>query len=173
MVRDELSAGLFVGIQFVALGLIAWASATPFVFPSLGPSAYLLATGERDRASGPYHVIGGHLIAVVAGLLAYHLIAPGLVVTDAIEAATPFSADVGLLAASSVTAMVLTTIGMLVSDTNHPAACATTLIVSLGLLSTLADAVVIMVAITFLVALHELVIHPIAAAYDLEPKDPR
>ena len=161
MVRDELSAGLFVGIQFVALGLIAWASATPFVFPSLGPSAYLLATGERDRASGPYHVIGGHLIA------------PGLVVTDAIEAATPFSADVGLLAASSVTAMVLTTIGMLVSDTNHPAACATTLIVSLGLLSTLADAVVIMVAITFLVALHELVIHPIAAAYDLEPKDPR
>ncbi|WP_246084314.1 HPP family protein [Salinadaptatus halalkaliphilus] len=57
----------------------------PFLFPSLGPSAYLMATGEQPRAEGAYHVVGGHAIATVCGLVAYLTIADGLLVVDAFD----------------------------------------------------------------------------------------
>lgn len=90
------------------------------------------AEGENEAQSGPYHVIGGHLVAVVAGLIGYHVFASGLVVVQVLQTASPFAGELARLSASSVVAMTLTTIGMLLTDTNHPAACATTLIVSLG-----------------------------------------
>ncbi|XVH32394.1 HPP family protein [Haloferacaceae archaeon DSL9] len=173
MVNDKLSAGIYVALHFLYLGLVAWATGRPFIFPSLGPSAYLLAVGDRDAASGPYHVIGGHLIAVIGGLVAYHTIASGLIAVDAFSQAEPFASDILLLAASSILAMILTTVGMLQAKTNHPAACATTLIVALGLLSSLVDGAIIMASVVMLVGLHNYVIYPGAVKLGFEPEDPR
>lgn len=171
--RDDLSAGANVMLHFLFLGGLAWGSGQPFLFPSLGPSAYLLATGENPRAEGAYHVIGGHAIAAVSGLIAYLLLADGLVAIDAFEQGTPFSPEVGLLVLSAVASMLFTTIGMLWSDTNHPAACATTLIVALGLMSTVIEVVIIVVAVSLLVAFHDGVVERVQDRYGLEPKDPR
>lgn len=139
------------GILLLGCGAVAWASGMPFVFPSLGPSAYALATAPDRPTNHPKRLVGGHLIGTVAGLLSYHMLAEGLVMTG------PFaSASIpGLrLAASSVTAVVLTTAGMLVSDLRHSPACATTLIVAVGLLPGLSGAGVIAGGVVLLAALH-------------------
>lgn len=65
-----LKSGLFLGV----LGLIAWVSGKPFIFPSLGPTAYLLAF-DRDLSHTFRVVAGGHLCGVIGGLIAWHLLA--------------------------------------------------------------------------------------------------
>lgn len=51
--RRRLGTSLYAGLVFTVLGLVAWATGRPFVFPSLGPSAFVLAfdrRSERERA---------------------------------------------------------------------------------------------------------------------------
>jgi hypothetical protein len=57
----------------------AWATGRPFIFPSLGPSAFALALGED--AISARRIIGGHSIGIAAGFLSYHLLAWGLAFT--------------------------------------------------------------------------------------------
>ena len=61
----------------------------------------------------------------------------------------------------------------LAAKTNHPAACATTLIVALGLLSGILDIAIIMVSVVILYVLHENVLFPTAKRLGFEPEDPR
>ena len=171
--RDDISAGINVLLHFIFLGGLAWGSGQPFLFPSLGPSAYLLATGDNPRAEGAYHVIGGHAVAALAGLIAYLIFADGLIVIDAFEQGEQFSAEVGRLVLSGIAAMVLTTIGMLWTNTNHPAACATTLIVALGLMSSVLEVAIIVVAVALLVGFHGIVVERFHSLYGIKPKDPR
>jgi hypothetical protein len=174
MIRDAVETGVYVGIHFVVLGLIAWATARPFLFPSLGPSAYLLAVGEGGAESDPRQVIGGHLIAVVCGLFGFYVFAPEFNSLELLgPGSLPFTSDLLRLTASSVVGMMLTTIVMVVTGIGHPAACATTLIVSLGLISTPIGGLYIMLAVVALVGVHYLLIHPLAATVELEPEDPR
>ena len=174
IIRDDIAQTITVGMHFALLGIFTIATAQPFLFPSLGPSVYLLARsqGEQDAASDPYHVIGGHLVATVAGFIGYHLLASDFAITSALQQ-PPFTGGIFWLVVSSILAMMLTTLGMLVTGSNHPAACATTLIVSLGLLSTLSDVAYIMLAVVVLVVAHKLVIYPAAIKFGFEPKDPR
>ncbi|MFC6903925.1 HPP family protein [Halalkalicoccus tibetensis] len=172
-INDKISAGIYVASHFIVLGIIALLTGQPFIFPSLGPSAYLMATGETKRAAGGYHVIGGHFVAVITGSIAYHPIADGLVATEELGEAGRFAPEIFQLAASSTVAMVLCTVGMLAAKTNHPAACATTLIVALGLLTGPLNITIIMGSVVILYVLHEKVLYPGAKRLGLEPDDPR
>lgn len=173
-VRDEYSAGINVFLHFSVLGVIAIVTGQPFLFPSLGPSAYLMATGEQPREEGAYHVVGGHAVAVVAGLIAYALFARDAVAYVVFAGTDPsFTWDVVYLTVSSTAAMVLTTVAMLVTKTNHPAACATTLIIALGLMGGLEDAVIIVVAVAALVFFHDRVLSSLAKRYGFKPRDAR
>ncbi|RNJ25605.1 HPP family protein [Halosegnis longus] len=138
-----------VAALFVPLAVVAWLSGLPFVFPSLGPSAYVLAVSPDADTSRPARVFGGHLIGLAAGLAAYHLLAPGLVLTTQPAAGSLAS---GRLAASAFLAVVGTTAGMVASEYRHAPACATTLIVALGLLTTAREAVVVVLAVGALLA---------------------
>ncbi|MFA9416112.1 HPP family protein [Natrinema sp. HArc-T2] len=149
-------ATLYVGVLLAVPGTLAWVTGQPLIFPSLGPSAFLLATSRDESVTAPRRVIGGHLVGVVAGLLAYHTIAPGLEVT---AAAPMLATDQFRLVTSGVVAVALTSGGMLATETGHPPACATTLIVSLGLLPLAVDAMLIAVAVIILVGAHELLTH--------------
>ena len=149
-------ATLYVGVLLAVPGALAWVTGQPLVFPSLGPSAFLLATRRDDSATAPRRVIGGHLVGIAAGLGAYHTIAPGLAVTAPVSM---LAADQFRLVTSGVVAVALTSGGMLATETSHPPACATTLIVSLGLLPSAVDALLIAVAVIVLVGTHELLSH--------------
>ncbi|WP_224448153.1 HPP family protein [Haloprofundus salilacus] len=145
-------ASVHAAALMTVLGLTALVTGQPFLFPSLGPSAYVLATGIGDDDSTPRRVVGGHFIGVVAGLATYHLLADGLVATQPVP---PFSMAGVRLMTSATVAVGLTTAAMLATDLRHPPACATTLIVGLGLLTSVQESAIIMVAIVLLLIVQQ------------------
>ena len=149
--EEPLRRGVVAGALVAVAGALAWVSGFPFIFPSLGPTAYLLAVRPSAPECQPRRVVGGHVVGVVAGLFAFHLLSPDLAVTATLE---PLSREGLRIVVSGVLATALTAAGMLATGLPHAPACATTLIVSLGLLSTLPQAAGIVVAVLVLVCVH-------------------
>ena len=153
--RQQVETGLYAGLLFAVLGFVAWVSGEPFIFPSLGPSAFVLAfERQRDRREA-YRIVGSHLIGGVAGLVAFHLLGNGAAITIQPPAR---SVQEFHLVASATVSIVLTSWVMIATDMIHAPACATTLIVSLGLLSTPIQVGIIVVSIVLLVASHTAVL---------------
>jgi CBS domain-containing membrane protein len=134
---------------FVTIGLLALLallSRNPFVFPSLGPTAYLLFFSPLAKACSPRNTVFGRAIGLLCGYAAF-------VVTGA--GALSFGVHPGifwpriLAAAFSLSA---TGALMVLLDISHPPAGATTLIVSLGIISRPRELVIIEVAVFLLVA---------------------
>ncbi len=136
-----IRAPLKIGLLLAVPALVAWLTGRPFIFPSLGPSAFSLVI-DGDGEESARRVVGGHLLGVLGGLVAYHLVAQGVSLA---HLPPQFSLSMLRLGASGVISVVLTSLGM------H---CATTLIVSLGVLSTVGDALYIMLAVSLMYALH-------------------
>jgi CBS-domain-containing membrane protein len=135
--------------SFVTIGLLALlalVSRNPFVFPSLGPTAYLPFFSPLAKTASPRNTIFGHAIGIICGYAAF-------VVTGA--GALPFGVHPGifwpriLAAALSLSA---TGALMVLFEVSHPPAGATTLIVSLGIISRTLELVIIEVAVFLLVA---------------------
>lgn len=136
--------------MFLVLGTMAWGTGRAFLFPSLGPTVYLYAVAPASSAPKKRHVLLGHLIGVVAGLVSYHALAGGAVLT----VREPIAGWEGMrLAMAALVSLGLTVFGMEATGQRHSPACATTLIVSLGILPTIVDAIVIMVSVMLVVAL--------------------
>lgn len=140
-VQTSLLAGFLVGF----LGFMAWMTGRPFIFPSLGPTAFALASHSEGNTA--CRVIGGHFWGVVAGLVSYHLLASGLAMTSF---PSPLTMEGARLMVSGGLSVALTVGAMMVSRTVHSPACATTLIVSLGLLPTITDGLIIIAAVILL-----------------------
>lgn len=151
MNRRRVGTSLYAGVLFTVLGGLAWASGQPFIFPSLGPSAFILAFERRGERTRTYRIVGSHLIGAIVGFLAHSILAAGITLTTTPAA---FSAAGLGLALSGIVSIVLTSWGMILADTVHPPACATTLIVSLGLLSTPMQVLIIVVSVVILVEFH-------------------
>lgn len=128
------------------LGVIVWVTGRSFVFPSLGPSAFVLAYRPRAQLSAR-KVIGGHFFGVIVGLLTYELMADGLAVN---VTHAPLSTESLLLGLSGIVSVTFTTAAMLLTRTVHAPACATTLIIALGLLPGIVDGLIIMASVTIL-----------------------
>jgi hypothetical protein len=149
--RRRLGTSLYAGLLFTVLGAIAWATGQPFVFPSLGPSAFLLAFDRRSERERAARIVGSHLIGGAAGLTAWWLIAAG----GSLTATPPAFSPAGFrLAASATVSLVATSWAMIATDAVHAPACATTLIVSLGLLSTPTEVAIIVASVSVLVGFH-------------------
>ncbi len=133
-------------ITIALLALLSLVSRTPFVFPSLGPTAYLLFFSPLAKTSSPRNTIFGHAIGILCGYAAYVLTGAG---------AVPFGIHPGifwpriLAAALSLSA---TGALMILLGVSHPPAGATTLIISLGIISKPRELVIIEVAVFLLVA---------------------
>ena len=151
MKRHRKGTSLYAGLLFTVLGVVAWATGQPFIFPSLGPTAFLLAFERRSPRTRTYRIVGSHLIGGLAGLFAYWVLAAGVTITPTPPA---FSVEGLRLAGSATLSIILTSWGMIATDTIHGPACATTLIVSLGLLSTSLQVAIIVVSVLILVEFH-------------------
>lgn len=132
----------FVSIALMALAAVV--TGAPFVFPSLGPTAFLFFYTPLAPAAAPRNALLGHLIGAVMGYLS--LVAFGL--TDAGPAlATGVTLPRVLAAGLSLGA---TSAGMVLLRAAHPPAGATTLIVSLGILTQPWQLAVLMLAVGLL-----------------------
>jgi len=131
-------------ISLAVMALIAHLTHAPFLFPSLGPTAFLLFYTPLVPAASPRSTVCGHLIGVLAGYLALTL--------TGLRDTPPDLTDItwSRLAAAAI-ALGLTCGLMPLLGVAHPPAGATTLIVAMGLLRTPAQLAVIMLAVVLLV----------------------
>lgn len=131
----------------VSIGLVSVAAVTfgePLVFPSLGPTAFLLSYTPTDVTTTPRNIVVGHLLGVVSGYVA--LLTFGLPADP-----SAFTAGFTLArAGAAATSLGLTAALMTWMDAAHAPAGATTLIVSLGILTTPHQLVALMTAVVFL-----------------------
>lgn len=132
-------------IAIGAMAAVAFTTGEPFVFPSLGPTAFLLFYAPLLPASSPRNAVLGHLIGAAAGYLS--LVAFGLTEAAPALASSVTGGRVGAAALS----LGLTSGAMVWARVPHPPAGATTLIVSLGVLREPQQLLVLMAAVVLLV----------------------
>lgn len=133
-------------ITIALLAILALFTKSPFVFPSLGPTAYLLFFSPLADTSTPRNTILGHAIGLICGYAAFSL-------TGASN--LPFGVHAGIYGPRVLAAALsLSTTGalMVLLRASHPPAGATTLIVSLGIISQPRELVIIEIAVFLLVA---------------------
>jgi CBS domain-containing membrane protein len=131
-------------ITIALLALLALATESPFVFPSLGPTAYLFFFSPLAETASPRNTILGHAIGLICGYAAFALTASFV---------PPFAAQGGVHGARVLAAALsLSATGALMAlfRVSHPPAGATTLIVSLGIIAHPKELVVIEVAVVLL-----------------------
>jgi CBS-domain-containing membrane protein len=125
------AAYVFVN-SFLSIGLLALLAVTtgvPFVSPSLGPTAYQLFFSPLAPSSAPPQALIGHALGLICGYLAFRLTR---IPMFSVLASRHFDWRAVLAAALSLAG---TAALMILVRTSHPPAGATTLIVSLGIIT--------------------------------------
>jgi len=131
-------------LSIAIMATVALVSGEPFIFPSLGPTAFLFFSTPLAPPASPRNTIIGHLIGALSGL--------GSLIIFGLQ-------DVGPALSTGVTAervgaaalsLGLTSGLMVLAKSPHPPAGATTLIISLGILRTTEQVVVLMIAVVLL-----------------------
>ncbi|HET7549831.1 MAG TPA: HPP family protein [Gemmatimonadaceae bacterium] len=133
-------------ISIALMATVALLSGQPFIFPSLGPTAFLFFYTPMAPAASPRNAVIGHLIGALAGwvsLAAFGLLHAGPAVGGGVTVARVGAAALSLGLTSGL---------MVLLRAPHPPAGATTLIVSLGLLHTPLQLAVLMAAVVLLCA---------------------
>ena len=125
-------------------GLAAFLFKQSLLFPSLGPTAFLFFEQPMAPPSSPRNTLIGHLVGILAGALSLGLF--GLLDHPSILQEGVTLARVGVAALS----VALTGAVLLLLRSSHPPTGATTLIVSLGLLQTPREMVMLMVGVVLL-----------------------
>ncbi len=146
-----ISGCISIGLMTV----IAVLTHSPFIFPSLGPTAFLFFYRPSAPAASPRNAIIGHAIGASVGYLC-------LIVTNLTAAGPALSG--GLTWARIIAAALslgLTAGLMVLFRVPHPPAGATTLIVSLGILTQPWQLLLLMVAVGLL-TLQAIVINRLA-----------
>jgi CBS-domain-containing membrane protein len=110
------------------MALAAWITRQPLIFPSLGPTAFLIYYAPTSPAACPRNAILGHTIGLVSGYLA-------LIVFGVRHAAPALAGGVTLPWVGAAALSLGLTAGLMTGlRVPHPPAGATTLIVSLGIM---------------------------------------
>lgn len=136
LINGSLSIGLLAGV--------AHFTESPFIFPSLGPTAFLLFYQPTARASAPRNTLFGHLIGASLGWLC-------LWIFGLLDAPAALHSGVGLeRIGAAALSLGGTSALMVLLGAVHPPAGATTLIVSLGLMPHLWQIPVLMGAVLLL-----------------------
>jgi hypothetical protein len=147
--RDVFLAPALEAALIVILAAVGWVSRTPFVFASLGPTAYEIVENSKRPSARPYNIIVGNLIAVLAAFAA-------LWMTNAWGTPRVSAHGVPLERVWAATiAALLTVFGTLLAQATQPAALSTTLLIALGIMQTARDGVIIMLAVLLITAIGE------------------
>ncbi len=133
-------------ITITILSLLALATGSAFIFPSLGPTAILFFLTPETEAAKPRNALIGHAIGIIFGYLA--LLLTGLqfapsVVDEGVSFDRVVAAGLALALTGGVMALL---------KTPHAPAGATTLIIALGFITEPRSLLVIEFAVALLVA---------------------
>jgi CBS-domain-containing membrane protein len=139
-------AAVNAGMAILTIGLVAWLTDLPLVFPALGPSAFILFSAPLSPAGSPRSVILGHLTAMACGYAAWLLVsgASGATVTIGSGTWPPILSAVLALAGCC---LVLIRIAC-----PHPPACGSGLVVALGAVTEPTEMLIMALAVVWLTA---------------------
>jgi CBS-domain-containing membrane protein len=151
-IPNSVWAPLAAGLLILIVGAIGLIAHQPWLFPSLGPTAFVQAEKPEQPTARIYNVIVRHLHGLVAGFLAVWLLQAN---------AAPAVLSNGDLTAprvwASVLAVALNMLFGFLLKASHPPASATTLLIALGgFKPTFHDALTIMIGVIILAIAGEL-----------------
>lgn len=147
--KDLVIAPVGEALLILVVSIIGWASHQPLIFASLGPTAYEMIEKPRQPSSRPYNVVIGHLIAVLAGFAALFIVRAWSVPAVSVHG-VPLPR-----VWSAVIAALLTAFFVLLLKAGQPAALSTTLLISLGLMQTAQDGLMIMAGVVLITLVGE------------------
>lgn len=116
----------------------------PFVFPSLGPTAFLFFFSPRSPAATPRHAIYGHAIGLICGYASLWVFGLNHQPSAMVVAVN------GPRVLAAALSLALTGVLMIALKAVHPPAGATTLIVSLGIVTRPSHLLIIEFAVALL-----------------------
>lgn len=115
------------GVLTLIPGLLGLAAGNPWLFPSLGPTAFLQAANPQQPESRFYNTLVGHLLGIAAAVAAIMLTGalaePSVLATHQLYPHRVWA---------SALAVALTLLFQLLLRASHPPAAATTLLITLG-----------------------------------------
>ena len=117
-------------VVFAALGVMAWGSGLPWIFPSLAPTVVLMLETPLRAQASPRNATVGHLVGIAAG---YAMLATFGLTT--VGPATVVGVGPRRVAAAAL-AVALTVLVIDGAGLPHPPAASSTLVVALGVLRT-------------------------------------
>jgi CBS-domain-containing membrane protein len=123
-------AALLSLVVLAASGAVGLLLALPWLFPSLGPTVMLFFESPEQPSARPLNTIVGHAVGILAGVAC--LAAFGLFGSPP----APVAGLTPAYVAAGAVSVALTTLVLTLLKLPHPPAGATTLIVSLGILTT-------------------------------------
>jgi CBS-domain-containing membrane protein len=133
-------------VTIAILAILAMLTRTPFVFPSLGPTAFLFFFTPTLPTASPRNTIYGHALGIACGYVA--LLACGLThAPPVILAGVDFARVLAAALSLSLTGAL-----MILLKAPHPPAGATTLIISLGIVTRPFYLLIIELAVALLTA---------------------
>ncbi len=146
-IPDAVWAPLTAAGIMVVVGALGLLFNQPWLFPSLGPTAFLQAETPDHRMARFRHVVLGHLIGLASGFAAVLAIA-----AFSPELARPAGNLTPARLAASALAVALTILLEVLFRASHPPGVATTMLVTLGVLPMTVHSVLTIAAGVLIVA---------------------
>ncbi len=126
-IPDSIWAPVMGGFLILFAGIIGLIAGQPWLFPSLGPTAYLQVETPELESAHFYNTIVGHYVGIVAGLIGITIFnlwaTPSVLVSHEL---------LPVWVGAAAIAIFLTIVINMFLRSSHPPAAATTLLVALG-----------------------------------------
>ncbi len=131
-------------ISMVIMGVTAYFTSWPFIFPSLGPSTFLCFYSPSSPMASPRNMVLGHAIGAGVGFCVYKLSI--LLLPESISSSSMIMfLDPAI--ALGIAGMVMVITGIL-----HPPAASTTMIAAMGLMPNWYETLVVVGAVAMIAA---------------------
>lgn len=150
VVPEDLWAPVTAALLIFLVGILGLAAHRPWIFASLGPTAYLHAENPDHRSSHFYNTVVGHMVALGSGFIALWVLnawnAPNVMATGHLTMVRVWASTI---------AIGVTVLLVLALHASHQPAGATTLLVALGAFQTLNDAAIVIIGVLLIAAIGE------------------
>lgn len=147
---DGVGAGVYAAalclVVLALAGVVGLSTKQPWLFPSLGPTVMLFFETPRHESARPQNALVGHLVGIGVGWAL--LAAFGLTHAQPV----PVGGLTGPYVIAGALSVALTSLILMTVRLPHPPAGASTLIVSLGILSSRSEILTMVAAVVLVTA---------------------
>ena len=137
---------IHAGFAILLISAFAWLTGLPLVFTALGPSAFIMFSAPLSRAAAPRNVICSHAVALAIGWIVWNL------ATLLHGGPINLQQDNFIIICSATAALSLTALLLVNLSCPHPPACASSLVVALGLVTQWPDVLLMILVVVWLTA---------------------